>query len=92
VVVMAKTGRDAATRGVDRILSALRRNGLQSSIGVAMFPGDGTDGQTLFFAADEALYQAKQSGKNCYRFYLRGSGAHSPEEALRALGPAEDGV
>jgi PleD family two-component response regulator len=36
-----------------------------------MFPLDGTEGQTLFFAADEALYHAKQSGKNTYRFYER---------------------
>jgi diguanylate cyclase (GGDEF)-like protein len=71
VVVMTKTDREAAERGVDRILGALRRNGLQSSIGVSMFPYDGTDGQTLFFAADEALYHAKQSGKNAYRFFDR---------------------
>ncbi|HZZ00979.1 MAG TPA: diguanylate cyclase, partial [Candidatus Baltobacteraceae bacterium] len=56
---------------VERIMAALRRNGLASSIGLAMFPTDGTDGQTLFFAADEALYQAKQAGKNAYRFYDR---------------------
>ena len=54
-------------------MSALRRNGLASSIGVAMFPNDGIDGQTLFFAADEALYAAKQAGKNQFRFYTRGS-------------------
>jgi diguanylate cyclase (GGDEF)-like protein len=71
VVVMTKTDRNAAQRAVDRIIAALRRNGLQSSIGVAMFPGDGIDGQTLFFAADEALYHAKQSGKNTYRFFDR---------------------
>jgi diguanylate cyclase (GGDEF)-like protein len=71
VVVMTKTDRGAAQRAVDRIMAALRRNGLQSSIGVAMFPGDGIDGQTLFFAADEALYHAKQSGKNTYRFFDR---------------------
>ena len=73
VVVMAKTDRDDAERGVERILAALRRNGLQSSIGIAMFPFDGTDGQTLFFAADEALYHAKQAGKNQFRFYKRTS-------------------
>jgi diguanylate cyclase (GGDEF)-like protein len=75
VVVMTQADRAAAVRGVDRILAALRRNGLQSSIGVAMFPADGTDGQTLFFAADEALYHAKQSGKNAYRFYQAPSAA-----------------
>ena len=71
VLVMTKTGRETALRVVERIMGALRRNGLQSSIGVAMFPADGTDGQTLFFAADEALYQAKQAGKNGYSFYAR---------------------
>lgn len=78
VVVMIQADRAAAVRGVERILAALRRNGLQSSIGVAMFPADGTDGQTLFFAADEALYHAKQAGKNAYRFY----------QAADGLGPA----
>ncbi len=69
VLIMAQSDMDQTTKGVERIMSALRRNGLASSIGVAMFPNDGTDGQTLFFAADEALYQAKQAGKNQYRFY-----------------------
>jgi len=71
VIVMGKTDRDAATKGVERVLQALRRNGLQSSVGVSMFPSDGIDGQTLFFAADEALYRAKQNGKNQFRFYSR---------------------
>lgn len=71
VVVMTKTDRDAAERGVERIMAALRKNGLQTSIGVAMFPADGTDGQTLFFSSDEALYRAKQAGKNTYRFFSR---------------------
>jgi diguanylate cyclase (GGDEF)-like protein len=85
VVVMTKTDREAAERGVERILAALRRNGLQSSIGVAMFPTDGTDGQTLFFAADEALYHAKQGGKNTYRFFDRKS---SMSEKAAAAGIA----
>ena len=93
VVVMTKTDRDAAERGVERIMSALRRNGLQSSIGVSMFPADGIDGQTLFFSADEALYHAKQGGKNTYRFFDR---KNSPEQhaaaaaaAARALAEAD---
>jgi len=71
VLIMAQSDKEQTVRGVERIMSALRRNGLASSIGVAMFPFDGTDGQTLFFAADEALYQAKQAGKNQFRFYSR---------------------
>jgi diguanylate cyclase (GGDEF)-like protein len=74
VLIMSQSDREHTSRGVERIMAALRRNGLASSIGVAMFPADGIDGQTLFFAADEALYQAKQAGKNQYRFYARTKG------------------
>jgi diguanylate cyclase (GGDEF)-like protein len=84
VVVMAKTNRAAAERAVERMLTALRRNGLQTSIGVSMFPLDGTDGQTLFFAADEALYHAKQNGKNTYRFFDRKSNVAEKAAALSA--------
>ncbi|MBV8375267.1 MAG: sensor domain-containing diguanylate cyclase [Candidatus Eremiobacteraeota bacterium] len=71
VIVMAQSDPAQARHGIERIIGAVRRNGLATSIGVAMFPADGTDAQTLFFAADEALYQAKQAGKNGYRFYER---------------------
>ena len=81
VLIMAQSDRDQTARGVERIMSALRRNGLASSIGAAMFPNDGIDGQTLFFAADEALYQAKQAGKNQYRFYSRTKGGDEPKDA-----------
>lgn len=81
VLIMAQSDREQTTKGVERIMSALRRNGLASSIGIAMFPTDGTDGQTLFFAADEALYQAKQGGKNQFRFYDRKKGEAPAENA-----------
>ena len=71
VIVMTQSDREQAERGVERITAALRRNGLASSIGIAMFPTDGTDGQSLFFAADAALYEAKQAGKNQWRFFDR---------------------
>ncbi len=73
VLVMAQSDRRQAERGIERIMGELRRNGLASSIGVSMFPTDGSEGQTLFFAADEALYQAKEGGKNQFRFYTRTS-------------------
>ena len=72
VLVMTHSNRAAATTGVERILAALRSHGLPASIGVAMYPEDGRDAQSLFFSADEALYEAKVAGKNCYRF-RRGS-------------------
>ncbi len=39
------------------------------SIGVALSPRDGTDFETLFLRADQALYDAKHAGKGCWRCY-----------------------
>lgn len=42
---------------------------LSASIGVAIFPLDDGDADTLLRHADQAMYQAKQSGKNCYHIF-----------------------
>ena len=39
------------------------------SIGVAIFPDDSSEFGTLLKQADEAMYFAKQCGKNTYQFY-----------------------
>jgi diguanylate cyclase (GGDEF)-like protein len=43
--------------------------GVSASIGVSLFPDDSTDFDTLLGNADAAMYAAKESGKNSYRFY-----------------------
>ena len=40
-----------------------------ASIGIAMYPSDGTDEQTLTKSADIAMYLAKEDGKNGFRFF-----------------------
>jgi diguanylate cyclase (GGDEF)-like protein len=44
---------------------------LGTSIGVTMFPEDASGATMLMKNGDIAMYQAKVSGKNCYRFYNR---------------------
>jgi diguanylate cyclase (GGDEF)-like protein/PAS domain S-box-containing protein len=42
-----------------------------ASIGISIYPGDGTDEQTLIKNADMAMYFAKEEGKNNYQFYSK---------------------
>ncbi len=39
------------------------------SVGVAMFPGDGKDFDSLSKSADVAMYRAKREGRNAFRFF-----------------------
>lgn len=39
---------------------------VSASIGVALYPEDDVDADTLLRHADQAMYTAKQAGKNCY--------------------------
>jgi len=49
-----------------------------TSIGVGVYPEDGMDAETLMKNADIAMYQAKESGRQTFRFF-------KPEMNLRAI-------
>ncbi|QQD25355.1 EAL domain-containing protein [Venatoribacter cucullus] len=42
---------------------------LTASVGIALYPTDGQDFETLLTSAETAMYRAKQEGRNSYRFY-----------------------
>ena len=45
-----------------------RESFIAFSVGIAIYPEDGADPETLVKNADIAMYEAKYSGKNAYRF------------------------
>lgn len=42
---------------------------ITASIGIALYPFDGADGETLLQHADIALFRVKEQGRNNYQFY-----------------------
>jgi len=46
-----------------------REAGVSASIGIASFPEDGEDAETLMKNADTAMYQSKERGRNIFQFY-----------------------
>ena len=44
---------------------------ISASIGIALYPEDGDNGETLVKNADAAMYHAKQSGRDQYRFFVK---------------------
>lgn len=73
---------DDVKRTADGILKTLGRpvllDGITASvgcsIGIALFPQDGTDARTLVANADQAMYAAKRAGKGAYCFFAGRSG------------------
>ena len=46
-----------------------------TSIGISLYPSDGTDEQTLMRNADTAMFRAKERGRNHYQLYNHALGA-----------------
>ncbi len=73
-VVLPHTGRDGARIWAERLLQKMRNAGIQIqgntlppvtvSIGIALFPDHGGDANAVLHAADLALYEAKNAGRD----------------------------
>jgi diguanylate cyclase (GGDEF)-like protein/PAS domain S-box-containing protein len=53
-----------------------------TSIGISVFPEDGTDSESLIAHADAAMYQAKGNGRNNYQFFTREMNRRTLERIL----------
>ena len=70
---------EAAAHRAERLLQpftvpfslAQQERFLTASVGIALFPEDGNDTETLLDAADAALQRVKEQGGNGYRFFTR---------------------
>ena len=76
LVLTSTTGQEAAGIIATRIINALSEPilinnqacNIGASIGIANYPKDGETRDALLTKADAAMYDAKESGKNTYRF------------------------
>lgn len=72
VVFLPVPGQEWVENKARNVVSCLQQNcinesgacQISSSIGIAFFPEDGTDFETLYRNADKALYETKRRGKN----------------------------
>jgi diguanylate cyclase (GGDEF)-like protein len=71
LVLLPDAGADAGILVAEKIRIALEQTlvpsvdrKMSASIGVAVFPDHGSDGQKLLRSADKAMYSAKRSGRN----------------------------
>ncbi|HEY5994411.1 MAG TPA: EAL domain-containing protein [Gallionellaceae bacterium] len=94
ILLTGMAHRDGVVFVAEKVLDSLSRPFLlegheifiSSSIGIATFPKDGEDEQTLLKHADSAMYHAKERGKGHYQFYA----AEMNELALERLSMIND--
>ena len=99
VVVADEPNPDAVSSVADKILQGLTAPfevqghtvSVSASIGIAVYPEDGRDFETLLRKVDTAMYRAKEIGRNAYRFFDPGMNSGTDEHLrlrhglLRAL-------
>ena len=91
IIILNKLIREIDASDVaQRIVSAIQESfqiehhqlHVSCSIGIALYPKDGIDPQTLMQNADLALYRVKETGRNGYEFYSPYMNSQIPESLL----------
>ncbi len=94
VVILPDTDADGAALVASKMLDVVSRPCqidrqelvVTSSIGIAIYPHDGTSLEQLSKNADAAMYRAKKEGRNGFRFYTPEMQAHSARNLMLANG------
>jgi diguanylate cyclase (GGDEF)-like protein len=76
IILREGSTKEDAQRVAERLLGRIagipmkegQKQPVTTSIGIAIYPQDGDDGTTLLHHADQAMYRAKNNGKNCLSF------------------------
>lgn len=66
-----------------------REVSISASIGIACYPDDGGDGETLLKSADAAMYRAKEAGRCACRFHPRVTEPEDPSVSAASAEPVE---
>ncbi len=85
MLLLPETSREGAMRTASKLLERVQRpysiessgerkrvDNVGISIGIALFPDDADNVESLLKAADSSMYSAKRAGKNCYKFFSDG--------------------
>lgn len=67
--IVARKAREICTAFTERYGDSLVNGGVSCSVGIALYPRDGASYEALLSKADQALYAAKEKGKNRFAFY-----------------------
>lgn len=89
ILVLPDSDAQVAVHVADKLLEAISRPYqlgtyeliVRASIGIAIYPNDGHDLESLSKSADTAMYRAKEEGRNGYRFFT----AEMQERATRHM-------
>ncbi|MFT6270006.1 MAG: diguanylate cyclase (GGDEF)-like protein/PAS domain S-box-containing protein [Alphaproteobacteria bacterium] len=77
IIVLSNIKKSTLLTVIDKIMEGIRQDWVvdefvlkvTSSVGIAMYPDDGIDKHTLMKHADIAMYDAKNNGRDNYRFF-----------------------